>query len=122
MARITKSLPRRFRGLLRRILGRPLRVLARTGQVLQVLYDVAQVQREQRKHYRKIGEIAFKMAKEGSLPNLGVQRLVVKIEENERILKRQEKQLYLYQKRGTLRDVMKSFPDEIAPASTTPGI
>ena len=111
MARSPKSLPRRFRGLLRRLFGRPIRVLARTGQVLQVLYDASQVQREQRRNYRRIGEIALKMVKEGTLNNLSVQRLVVKIEENERILKRQEKQLYMYQRRGTMRDAMKSFPE-----------
>jgi hypothetical protein len=120
MARVTKSLPRRFRGLLRRLFGRPIRSVARTGQVLQVLYDVAQVQREQRRHYRRMGEIALKMVKEGSLQNLSVQRLVVKIEENERILKRQEKQLYMFQRRGTMRDAMKSFPDEIKPPTESP--
>lgn len=107
-----KSFARRFRGFLRRIFGRPIRVFARTGQVIQVLYDVTQVQREQRRHYRKIGEIAFKLAKEGQLSNLAIQRLLVKIEENERILKRQEKQLYLYQRRGSFKDAMKSMPEE----------
>ncbi len=111
MSAVSKSLPRRFRGLLRRIFGRPLRVLARTGQVLQILYDVTQVQREQRRQYRRVGEIALKLAREGSLQNLAVQRLLVKIEENERILKRQEKQLYVYQRRGTIRDALKSYPN-----------
>lgn len=110
-----KSLPRRFRGFLRRLLGRPLRVLARSGQVIQILFDVAQVQKEQRRQYRRIGEIAIKLARDGSLHNLGIHRLMVKIEENDRILKRQEKQLYLYQRRGSLRDAMKSYPTEESP-------
>jgi hypothetical protein len=55
------------------------------------------------------------MAKEGSLHNLSIQRHVVKIDENERIIKRQEKQLYLYQRRGTLRDAMKGFGEESTP-------
>src|SRR5687768_6113640 len=120
MSAVRKSLPRRFRGFLRRIFGRPLRVLARTGQVVQILYDVAQVQREQRRHYRRIGEIALKLAKEGELQNLAIHRLLVKIEENERILKRQEKQLYVYQRRGTLRDAMKGYPtSEESPQGST---
>ena len=121
MAASRKSLPRRFRGFLRRIFSRPLRVLARSGQVIQILYDVAQVQRDQRRHYRRIGEIALKLAKDGSLHNLAIHRLLVKIEENERILKRQEKQLYLYQRRGSLRDAMKGYPthpEEPAPEAT----
>lgn len=105
-----KSLPRRFRSLLRRIFARPLRVLARTGQVIQILYDVTQVQREQRKHYRRIGEIALKLAREGQIQNLAIHRLIVKIDENDRILRRQEKQLYVYQRRGTIRDAMKNYP------------
>lgn len=107
-----KSMARRFRGLLRRFFGRPLRVLARTGQVLQILYDVAQVQRELRRQYRRIGEIAFKLTKEGKINNLDMQRLVAKIEENDRILRRQEKQLYIYQRRGSFKDALKHLPDE----------
>lgn len=110
MSATRKSLPRRFRGFLRRIFGRPLRVLARTGQVIQILFDVTQVQREQRRHYRRIGEIALKLAREGEIHNLAIHRLIVKIDENERILKRQEKLLYMYQRRGTIRDAMKSYP------------
>lgn len=113
-------MPRRFRGFLRRIFGRPLRVLARTGQVIQILYDVTQVQREQRRHYRRIGEIALKLAREGEIQNLAIHRLIVKIDENERILKRQEKQLYVYQRRGTIRDALKNYPaaGEEAPQSS----
>ncbi len=115
MATHEKSLARRFRAFLRRLFSRPLRVLASTGQVIQILYDVAQVQREQRKHYRRIGEIAFKMVKDGSLHNLAIQRHVAKIDENERIIKRQEKQISLYQRRGSLRDAMKGFGEESTP-------
>ncbi len=119
MSAVRKSLPRRFRGFLRRIFSRPLRVLARTGQVVQILYDVTQVQREQRRQYRRIGEIALKLAKEGEIQNLAIHRLMVKIEENERILKRQEKQLYVYQRRGTLRDAMKNYPKDTESPQTT---
>lgn len=119
MSAVRKSLPRRFRGLLRRMFSRPLRVLARTGQVLQILYDVTQVQREQRRQYRRVGEIALKLAKDGEIHNLAIHRLLVKIEENERILKRQEKQLYVYQRRGTLRDAMKNYPKTDETPQTT---
>lgn len=112
MAAQKKSMARRFRGFLRRFFARPLRVLARTGQVIQILYDVAQVQKELRRQYRRIGEIAMRMTKEGKIHNLDIQRLVAKIEENDRILKRQEKQLYLYQRRGTFKDALKNVPDD----------
>ena len=58
------------------------------------------------------------MVKDGSLHNLAIQRHVVKIDENERIIKRQEKQIYLYQRRGSLRDAMKGFGEESTTAST----
>ncbi len=99
MARPTKSPLESLRRFFRRVFAPPLLELSRTGKILQTLWDASQIQAQQREAYRKIGEIAAQMAKDGKLQNIRIERILAKIQQHERILNRQDLLLRNYQRR-----------------------
>lgn len=64
-----------------------LRELLRTGKVLQTLWDSARLQRKQRDYYRRAGERAIELARLGKLQDIHLERILLKIDRSERILK-----------------------------------
>ena len=96
-----------FKRFLRRIFGPPLREMSRTGRVVQTLWDAAQIQAQQRYHYRQVGEIALQLVREGKLQNIAIERILAKLDRSERILKRQEIVLKSYQARADIREIMR---------------
>jgi len=107
MARSTKGFTDALRRIVRRVLAPPLVELSRSGRILQTLWDAAQLQGQQRDSYRKIGEIAAQLVKDGKLENIKISRIIAKIDQSERILGRQELMLRSYQKRGDIREVLR---------------
>ena len=90
------------------MLGPTLREMSRSGKILQTLWGAAQVQAQQRDHYRRIGEIAVGMAREGTIQNIEIERIAAKIDRCERILRRQEITLKLYRDRSDHSDLRDS--------------
>ena len=91
----------------RKFLSPPFRVLSRTGRISQALWDAAQLQGQQRRYYQRIGEMALKKVREGNLRDIQMERLMVKIDQIERILKRHEGILETYQRRSDVCDVLR---------------
>lgn len=90
----------------RRIFSRTFRELLRSGRILQTLWDAAQLQGQQREQLRQLGELTLKLAAEGKIQDLRVERMRSKIERSERILKRQEAILKSYQRRSDVHKVL----------------
>jgi len=107
MSQQSKSFMERLTKFFRRFFAKPFRELSRTGKIIQTLWDAAQLQRQQRAHYQRIGEIALGLLKEGRISHMGIERTQAKIEQIERILTRQEFLLRSYQERTDLREVLK---------------
>lgn len=106
MARSSKSVSGALKKFFKRIFVPPFVELSRTGKILQTLWDASQLQSQQRDSYRKIGEIAAQLVKDGKLENIKIARMLAKIEQAERILQRQEHLLRSYQARGDLREIL----------------
>jgi hypothetical protein len=107
MARSSKSFIVVVTKWMRKFLATPLRELSRTGKIVQTLWDAAQLQSQQRAHYQRVGEIAISLVREGRLQNMQIERTMAKIEQIERILRRQELLMKSYQQRGDVREVLK---------------
>ena len=95
----------------RKIFGKPLRELSRTGRIIQTLWDASQLLAQQRRHLMRIGEITLKLLRDGKISNIGVERLGSKIDQIDRLLKRQENILRGYQKRSDIRELLGSESD-----------
>ncbi|MBS1984449.1 MAG: hypothetical protein JST16_09760 [Bdellovibrionales bacterium] len=91
---------------LRHIVAPSLREMSRTGRIVQTLWDAAQVQAQQRDYYRRIGEIAIGLSREGKLQDIQIDRMVAKLDRSERVLKRQEHSLKTFQSRGDIKEIM----------------
>lgn len=102
----SKSLAEQIAKLGRRVFGKPIRELSRTGRIIQTLWDASQLQSQQRKHLMKIGELTLRHLKEGKISHLGIERLAAKIDQIDRLLKRQESILRGYQKRSNIRELL----------------
>lgn len=102
----------------RKFFTKPVRELSRTGRITQTLWDAAQLQSQQRRYYQKIGEIALGKVRNGTLHDIQMERLMVKIDQIERILHRQESILQSFQRQSDVRDVLR---DDDLPAGTTLG-
>ena len=100
MANIKSS----YRKWLRQILGPTLREMSRSGKILQTLWGASQIQSQQRDYYRRVGELAVMMTREGKIQNIEIERIAAKIDRCERILRRQEITLKIYSDRSDLRD------------------
>ncbi len=107
MSNSSKNILRAFYRWLRRGLSPPLRELSRTGKITQTLLDAAQLQSQQRRLYQQAGEFAISLVKEGKLQSIGIERVMAKLDQIERLLKRQELLLKSYQRRGDIREVLK---------------
>jgi hypothetical protein len=98
---------------LRRVFGRYVRELGQTGRVVRTLWDAAQMQAQQRAHYRKLGEIALELYKQQKIPaDDRIERLEAKIQQTERILTRQELLLRSYQQKSDIREVLRDYRRE----------
>jgi|GEM_PF-1428172 len=92
---------------IRHFVAPSLRELLRTGKVLQTLWDSARLQRKQRDYYRRAGERAIELARLGKFQDIYLERILLKIERSERILKRQDLLLRSYQQRGDIKEVLR---------------
>jgi hypothetical protein len=103
----------------RRFLAKPFRELSRTGRISQTLWDAAQLQGQQRSYYQRIGEIALNMQREGKIQNIQIERMMVKIDQIERVLYRQEMLLRSYQRKSDVGEVLREdrerFADRLEP-------
>ncbi len=106
MVRSSKTLTGTLKKIFKRIFVPPFLELSRSGKIVQTLWDASQLQSQQRDSYRKIGEIAAQLVKEGKLENIKIARIIAKIDQAERILQRQELMLRSYQARGDLREIL----------------
>ena len=96
-----------FLKVVRRIFSPPVREFSRLGRIVQTLWDAAQLQSQKKEHYRRMGMIAAQLVKESKLQNISIERTLAKIDQIDRILKRQELLLKSYQARGDVREILK---------------
>ena len=95
--------------LFRRVFAKPLRELSRTGKIIQTLWDAAQLQKQQRAYYQKIGEIVAARVRERKLSDIEIEKVIFKIDQIEKVLSRQDIILRSYQDRTDLRQILKEY-------------
>jgi len=113
-ARPNRGLSESLRRNFKRIFARPFSELSRSGRIMRTLWDAAQLQNQQKEHYRRIGEIASRMVRDGTLQNIKIERIMAKIEQSERLMKRQDLVLKGYQDGNEIRDVLSAGDDSEA--------
>lgn len=91
----------------RHFIAPSLREILRTGKVLQTLWDSGRLQRKQRDYFRRAGERAIELARAGKIQDIHLERILLKIDRSERILKRQDLLLRSYQQRGDIKEVLR---------------
>jgi hypothetical protein len=99
----SKSLTRSLSSVFRRFFARPLEELSRTGKIAQTLYDATRLQNQRAQFLQKIGEIAIRHTKEGKLSDLQIDRLIIKIENIDKLLEREEQLIRQYQSKSDMK-------------------
>jgi len=115
MSLTSKSFITRITKWVRKFFTKPFKVLSRTGRITQTLWDAAQLQSQQRAYFQKIGEIALNKVREGQLKDIQIERLMVKIDQIERILQRQESILSTYQLKSDVAGVLRESDADQSP-------
>jgi hypothetical protein len=108
MSRPSRSIIDVFKDWFRKIIAPALSELAKSGKIIQTLWDAAQLQKLQKENLIRLGHLASKAVREGRIEDIHMERLVAKIEQSERILERQDLILKSFQNQGDLKRMLLS--------------
>ncbi|MBP7843633.1 MAG: hypothetical protein KA116_02360 [Proteobacteria bacterium] len=108
----SKSFTRSISNAFRRFFARPAEELSRTGKIAQTLYDATRLQQQRLQFLQKIGEIAVQHTKEGKISDLQIDRLIIKIENIDKLLQREEHLIRQFQSKSDMKKKPAALSEE----------